>query len=171
MSRPESRNLPVREEITDIELNAEDIMTSLLRTRTKGVSRSMTQPAQTSTPARAGASKWQLCAVMGAAAVAALAGVSYLYALPGVRAPAPPPMALEVDAPPPVAAPEPVKAPVPVGPIVRIKNPFDKHEVFEFPPGTSEADAHAAVADLLMQRATERRALYSSNPTRHRKST
>jgi hypothetical protein len=39
---------------------------------------------------------------------------------------------------------------------VRITNSFDKSEVFEFPPGTSESEARAAVADLLLQRATER---------------
>lgn len=44
------------------------------------------------------------------------------------------------------AAPEPV----------RFVNPFDGSEVFEFPPGTSDADARDGVAELLMQRATER---------------
>lgn len=39
---------------------------------------------------------------------------------------------------------------------VRITNSFDKSEVFEFPPGTSESEARAAVADLLLKRATER---------------
>lgn len=39
---------------------------------------------------------------------------------------------------------------------VRITNSFDKSEVFEFPPGTSESDARAAVADLLLKRAIER---------------
>jgi hypothetical protein len=43
------------------------------------------------------------------------------------------------------------------GPPVVFKNPFDATEVFEFPPGTSKAEARAAVADLLLQRATERR--------------
>ena len=36
---------------------------------------------------------------------------------------------------------------------LRIKNPFDRTEVFEFPPGTSEADAREAVTKLLMERA------------------
>jgi hypothetical protein len=35
-------------------------------------------------------------------------------------------------------------------------NPFDDTEVFEFPPGTSEAEARAVVADLLMKRAMDR---------------
>jgi hypothetical protein len=40
---------------------------------------------------------------------------------------------------------------------VRLKNPFDAKEVFEFPPGTSKAEARDAVAALLLQRARERR--------------
>jgi hypothetical protein len=41
---------------------------------------------------------------------------------------------------------------------VRFVNPFDPNEVFEFPPGTSEASAREAVAELLMDRAVERQA-------------
>lgn len=40
---------------------------------------------------------------------------------------------------------------------VRFKNPFDAQEVFEFPPGTSDAEARDAVAKLLLQRALDRR--------------
>lgn len=36
---------------------------------------------------------------------------------------------------------------------VRFTNPFDTAEVFEFLPGTSETDAHDAVANLLLERA------------------
>lgn len=39
---------------------------------------------------------------------------------------------------------------------VHFTNPFDATEVFEFPPGTSEAQAHFAVAEVLLQRARER---------------
>jgi len=39
---------------------------------------------------------------------------------------------------------------------VRFTNPFDATEVFEFPSGTSEAEARQAVADLLLQRAQDR---------------
>jgi hypothetical protein len=41
---------------------------------------------------------------------------------------------------------------------VRVRNPFDASEVFEFPPGTSKADARKSVADVLMQRALDRKA-------------
>lgn len=49
---------------------------------------------------------------------------------------------------------------------VRFVNPFDRKEVFEFPPGTSEADAHQAVAELLSQRARERQSLLTKVPRR-----
>ena len=39
---------------------------------------------------------------------------------------------------------------------LRVANPFDASEVFEFPAGTSEADAHEAVAGFLIERATRR---------------
>lgn len=40
---------------------------------------------------------------------------------------------------------------------VRIANPFDPEEVFEFPAGTSEAAARDAAAEILMERARSRR--------------
>jgi hypothetical protein len=46
---------------------------------------------------------------------------------------------------------------------VRFTNPFDATEVFEFPAGTTEAEARAAVADLLLKRAQQR-----LNPPRNR---
>lgn len=52
-------------------------------------------------------------------------------------------------------------APLPSAPsieraAVRFVNPFDHTEVFEFPPGTSKAEAREKVADLLLKRARER---------------
>ena len=44
----------------------------------------------------------------------------------------------------------------PRGDPVRIRNPFDPSEVFEFPPGTSEAVARASAANLLLERGRER---------------
>jgi hypothetical protein len=41
-------------------------------------------------------------------------------------------------------------------PVVRVVNPFDATEVFEFPAGTSHADGRAKVAQILLQRARER---------------
>ena len=48
------------------------------------------------------------------------------------------------------AEPEPMAAPV------RVANPFDASEIFEFPHGTSEADAREAIAGFLMERAVNR---------------
>jgi hypothetical protein len=41
---------------------------------------------------------------------------------------------------------------------VHFANPFDASEVFEFPPGTTEAEAREAVADFLIERAMSRQA-------------
>ena len=49
---------------------------------------------------------------------------------------------------------------------VRFVNPFDRKEVFEFPPGTSATDARQAVAELLSQRARERQSLLTKLPHR-----
>lgn len=46
--------------------------------------------------------------------------------------------------------------PEPQGPPVRVTNAFDASEVFEFPFGTSEAEARQAVVELLLNRARER---------------
>ena len=45
---------------------------------------------------------------------------------------------------------------VPLDEPLRVANPFDASEIFEFPAGTSEADAHEAVAGFLIERATRR---------------
>jgi hypothetical protein len=44
----------------------------------------------------------------------------------------------------------------PMGAPVRVANPFDSSETFEFPHGTSEADAREAIAGFLMERAVSR---------------
>lgn len=44
----------------------------------------------------------------------------------------------------------------------RFTNPFDASEVFEFPPGTPENAARESVAEMLLERARERRAQLSS---------
>jgi hypothetical protein len=40
---------------------------------------------------------------------------------------------------------------------VQVRNPFDATEVFEFPAGTTRTQAREAVAELLLQRAHDRR--------------
>ena len=44
----------------------------------------------------------------------------------------------------------------PAEPPVRFTNPFDASEVFDFPAGTSEDEARAAVATILLDRARTR---------------
>jgi hypothetical protein len=46
--------------------------------------------------------------------------------------------------------------PLPPEPVT-FANPFDATEVFQFPSGTSETEARQSVAELLMQRARERK--------------
>jgi hypothetical protein len=45
---------------------------------------------------------------------------------------------------------------------VRLKNPFDASEVFEFPPGTSRQQARQLVQAVLLQRAQERQPLWKA---------
>jgi hypothetical protein len=71
-----------------------------------------------------------------------------VLAQPQVPPPSPPAQASQV---PPVT-------PDPPDPPVRVRNPFDAHEVFEFPAGTTKAEARRRVSELLMQRAADRRA-------------
>jgi hypothetical protein len=54
-------------------------------------------------------------------------------------------------------APAPAANEHPRGPVVQVINPFDATEVFEFPAGTTESDTRNAIAELLLQRAGERR--------------
>jgi hypothetical protein len=47
-------------------------------------------------------------------------------------------------------------------PPTQIANPFDASEVFEFPPGTPKDAARESAADMLLERASERRAQIGS---------
>lgn len=49
---------------------------------------------------------------------------------------------------------------------VRVANPFDASEVFEFPHGTTLAGARAAMAETLLERARERYAQLDSGARR-----
>jgi hypothetical protein len=111
----------------------------------------------------------RLAIAAGVAGVSVLAGVSTY--LTGDRAPASPPVvatsAPTPPAPEPVPAPEPTPASaepqqstapaVQTAPPMRFRNPFDRSEVFEFPAGTTRVEARAAVAEILLERARERR--------------
>ena len=89
--------------------------------------------------------------------------------VPATPAPAP---AVAVTPPPPAATAATAAPPAPSTDqpaTVRFVNPFDKKEVFEFPPGTSQADARDAVADLLAERARDRRGQLVTMPPRNGK--
>jgi len=47
---------------------------------------------------------------------------------------------------------------LPAAPPVKLVNPFDPSETFEFPPGTSDAEARETAAALLLERARQRMA-------------
>jgi hypothetical protein len=88
-------------------------------------------------------------AVAGAIAAAALRDSSAPAAPPPVAAaPASSAAPVQVASEP---APEEIK-------YIEVVNPFDPTEVFKFPPGTSQADARDQMAELLLQRAIERKA-------------
>ncbi len=96
-------------------------------------------------------------------ALAAVIGYQVLKPVPQIPAlPPPPPLAQMDEAPRPPAA-------VVAEPPVRLRNPFDKHEVFEFPPGTTPEAAHAAMADTLLARARERQAEYDAKHPKKRR--
>jgi hypothetical protein len=61
--------------------------------------------------------------------------------------------ATQTPTPAPTGSPSPA---VPEAQPLRFKNPFDRSEIFEFPPGTTLEEARASVADLLKQRAQDR---------------
>lgn len=108
-------------------------------------------------------------AIAGFAAVlivAAIIGYEVLQPVPQIPAlPPPPSLALANETPRVSAAPVVVEQPT-----VRVRNPFDKHEVFEFPAGTTPEEAHAAVADTLLERARGRQAEYDAKHPRKRRS-
>jgi hypothetical protein len=76
------------------------------------------------------------------------------------------PVAMVVTLPPPDPLPIQVVNLAPAQPEVVLANPFDPSERFTFPPGTSKAEAREQMANLLLQRAVERKAHV---PSRNRK--
>jgi hypothetical protein len=114
--------------------------------------------AQASSPIPAGKRRFHLWPVTFAAA---LVGIAAIIAW----RPDPPPRFVPRIAPTPVvasalpAASEPAvlaQSQEPQGPPVRVKNPFDATEVFEFPAGTTRAEARRKIAEQLLQRAVDR---------------
>ena len=95
-----------------------------------------------------------VCNVIFAVAVPGIA-VALLWPAPDRHPPAPAPVVASAAPHAEVSAAGPAE---PHGAPVRIKNAFDATEVFEFPPGTTESASRDAVAELLLSRASDRRA-------------
>ena len=51
---------------------------------------------------------------------------------------------------------------------LRVANPFDASEIFEFPAGTSEADAREAISGFLIERAARRGVTGAPRHDRHK---
>jgi hypothetical protein len=100
-----------------------------------------------------GASQRRSRLLVGAAIAAVLAVLGGVAHLPAKQKPVPAEVA---QAPRPTPPPPPAEAPAPAGEPMLFKNPFDRTEVFEFPPGTSQAEAREAVAKALLERAQGR---------------
>jgi hypothetical protein len=81
--------------------------------------------------------------------ITAASGWRALVGQPTVPAPA---VAIGVP-----VAPAPAPNAPPRAPVVQVINPFDATEVFEFPAETTKSEARNAIAELLLQRARERR--------------
>ena len=93
-------------------------------------------------------------AVVSTAVAAALVIAGSIAHLAATQSRAP---AVLVQASPEPPPPLPVQRPAPVAQEpVHLENPFDRSEVFDFPPGTSEAEARDAVAKILFERAQSR---------------
>ena len=175
MSEKQDRALPHAEEIAEIELSPEELRSLSQTCRSAAPAATLTPSSQAAeaaiaTPATAaprGLGRWKsVAAIAGLGPVLALAATIGYQALQAPRPPPPLPAVAQVDEPPPPAAAEPVSDQPPV----RVRNPFDKSEVFEFPAGTTPQEAQAAVADALLERARVRQAEYDAKHPKRRRS-
>jgi hypothetical protein len=197
MNKKQNDRLPHGEELPEIELSAEQLLSlfkpdSSTMTAAPAVNlpvssqavEALAKPAVASQAAEAPTTTSATSSHASAAAprelgrwksALAIAGMGSALAVAaaigyeGLRPPAQlPPL------PPPVAevepAPPPVAAPVSDQPPVLVRNPFDKSEVFEFPAGTTTEEAKAAVADALLERARVRQAEYDAKHPKRRRS-
>jgi hypothetical protein len=148
MREREQNGLQAGAETADIELSAEELF-KLSRAPASSVSRAAVASAR-----RFRASHVALACAASVLFVAVGLGAGYGFGNAGPAAP-------------PLPVPEPVvvrasRMPVVPDEPVRVRNPFDKKEVFEFPAGTSAEEAQDAVAAILLERARERQALFAS---------
>jgi len=161
MSQGENTNI----EASEVELSTDDLMHLSAIDAPKAqspigavpVAPVRATPKRTSTPPRGG-SRTALY-VMGATTIIACAAAALYFSQPD-RSNSVVRQALRWT-PLPNKDPEPIEEPTVTAESakpVRIRNAFDKSEVFEFPPGTTQQEARDAVAQILLQRAVERQA-------------
>jgi hypothetical protein len=169
MSEKQNHSLPQDEALAEIEFNTEQLA-SLTRARATAAS---TTPVVT--PERSdgnigvtprAATRWKSFAAIASVGslltLSAIVGYEGLRSLPGPPPPPPPVAQIEARPPPPAMA--------PVSEPVRVRNPFDRSEVFEFPAGTTPEAAKALMADTLLERARERQAEYDAKHPKRRRS-
>jgi len=110
--------------------------------------------------------RWPLARVASALGIAAaVIGLGSAAHRAADRSSSPPAVTIKAPTSAAPAAPEPAGS---QSSPVRFKNPFDVSEIFEFPPGTSEAEARQSVAELLLQRARDRQTHRSEGMKRAR---
>jgi hypothetical protein len=175
MNKKNSADLPRQEDAIEIELSAQELIT--LSCQPKPVpSPFMREPlpselkANTVAATRRATRRWwrQPLAIACAGAVSFLAiGAAYRG---GTAHQESPPEALSQISQSPLVGTESPSARQELKP-VRIQNPFDKHEVFEFAAGTTAQEARDAVADTLLKRAIERQAQFDSRHSTRRRAT
>jgi hypothetical protein len=176
MKKTERRKLPVQEESAEIELSADELL-DLSRAHPVAQSPSVPRVERpneclVSTPpaAKRVTKIWHsplvLASVGSVLLLATIATLRFETAAASLQTELPS-AAAEVDAEDALEAPSEVQDTTPV----RIRNPFDKSEVFEFPSGTSEQQAHDAVADMLLKRAMDRQAEYDARRAKRRRAT
>ena len=147
------------EDTIELELTAEEMLGLSRAANAAQASTSGSAPALISAKPVAQVAKKKRFRLLPVTLAAALVGIVAAIAW----RPSPPHRVIQRAPPTPVARSTPPPAPHPVvvveqsGPPVRVKNPFDAREVFEFPAGTTRAEARRRVAALLMQRAIDRR--------------
>lgn len=143
----ELRGVRTDERTVEVQLNAAN--QQILREAAQGMTGTFQSPVFGAPKSARRSSAWPV-ALAAASVVGIASGFAYLPSTPDhppVAASQPAPVARVAQAETPTAAP-----PLPL----KLVNPFDKSEVFEFPAGTSVQDAHDAVAELLLARARER---------------
>ena len=145
----------------ELELNPDEMraLTRAAALRQEGATRPIDPPARPSPVTPAAACELNRVAVQIAVAITlAVAEVGGVWRLSSVSYAPVPTTAAAAEVRVPAGQPS-ALIPPSEGARMMFTNPFDPSEVFEFPAGTSETEAHDAVADLLLQRARERRPL------------